>query len=85
MHLSADSSDIPDGAPTDSELRAVVGQLRNGHTAGTIGMKAEYLKKWLADMTCKETEDGVEGIGDCWRSLWPCCKQSGSMVLSQHR
>ncbi len=79
MWLNADPSDIPDGAPTDSELRVVVGQLHNGHAAGAVGMKAEYLKEWLADMTCKETEDGVEGIGDCWQlfvallqAVWEC-------------
>jgi hypothetical protein len=33
------------------------------------GMKAEHLKEWLTDIKCKETEDGVEGIGDRWRSF----------------
>jgi hypothetical protein len=33
-------------------------------------MKAEHLKEWLANLKCKELEDGgVEGLGDCWRCL----------------
>jgi hypothetical protein len=63
MHFSVDPSDVPDAAPTDSELRAVMGNLRNGRAVGTTGMKAEHLKEWLTDIKRKETEDGVEGIG----------------------
>jgi hypothetical protein len=69
MQLNVDPSDVPAAAPTDSELRAVVGNLQNGRAAGATGMKAEHLKEWLADMKRKEAEDGVEGIGDCWRSF----------------
>ncbi len=29
----------------------VMGQLRNGCVAGAMGMKAEHLKEWLADIT----------------------------------
>jgi hypothetical protein len=33
-----------------------------------MGMKAEHLKEWLADVKHKEREDGrVEGLGDCWQ------------------
>ncbi len=32
-------------------------------------MKAEHIKEWLGDMRRKELEDGVEGIGDRWRSF----------------
>ncbi len=64
MRFIVDPSDVPDAAPMDSELRAVVGNLRNGRAAGVTGMKAEHLKEWLADMKHKEAEDGVEGIGD---------------------
>jgi hypothetical protein len=43
----------------------VVGQLRNGRAAGAMGMKAEHLQEWLADVTQEEREDGgVEGLGD---------------------
>jgi hypothetical protein len=69
MRLNVDPSDVPDGAPTDSELRVVVGNLQNGCAAGTTGMKAKHLKEWLADMKREEAEDGVEGIGDCWWSF----------------
>jgi hypothetical protein len=51
----------------DSELRALVGKLRNGHAAGATGMKAEHIKEWLGDMRREEVEVGVEGIGDRWR------------------
>ncbi len=69
MRPNVDPSAVPDAAPTDSELRAVVGQLQNGRAAGATGMKAKHLKEWLADMRHKEAEDGVEGIGDPWRSF----------------
>ena len=46
-----------------------MGNLRNGCAAGATGMKAEHLKEWLADMKREEAEDGVEGIGDRWRSF----------------
>ena len=67
MRINVDPAAVPDAAPTDSELRVVVGKLRNGRAAGATGMKAEHLKEWLRDMSRKEAEDGVEGIGDRWR------------------
>jgi hypothetical protein len=66
MRLNVDPFNIPYVAPTDSELRAVVGHLRNSHAVGATGMKAKHLKKWLMDMELKEMEDRVEGIGDHW-------------------
>jgi hypothetical protein len=69
MRLNCDPSDVPDAALTDSELRAVVGNLQNGRAAGATGIKAEHLKEWFADMKREEAEDGVEGIGDRWRSF----------------
>jgi hypothetical protein len=50
MGLNIDPSNVPDGAPTDSKLRVVVGQLSNGLAAGATGMKAKHLKEWLADV-----------------------------------
>jgi hypothetical protein len=67
MRLNADPSNVPDAAPTDSELRAVVGQLSNSCAAGVTGMKAKHLNEWLADMKHEETEDGMEKIGGCWQ------------------
>jgi hypothetical protein len=59
---------VPDAAPTDSELRMVVGKLRNGRAAGATGMKAEHLKEWLTDVKREEREEGgVDGLGDRWR------------------
>ncbi len=70
LPFHVDPTPVPDAAPMDSELRMVVGQLRNGHTAGTMGMKAEHLKEWLANITLEEREEGgVEGLGDHWRSF----------------
>jgi hypothetical protein len=67
MRFNVDPSNVPDAAPTDSELRALVGSLRNGCVAGATGMRAEHLKEWLGDIKREETEDGVEGIEDHWR------------------
>ena len=69
MRINVDFAAVPDAAPTDSELRVVVGKLRNGRAAGATGMKAEHLKEWLRDMKRKEAEDGVEGIWDRWRTF----------------
>ena len=69
MQFDVDPSNVSDAAPTDSELRAVVGNLCNDLAAGATGMKAEHLKMWLADMKREESEDGVEGIGDRWQSF----------------
>jgi hypothetical protein len=69
MQFNVDPFNVPDAAPTDSELRAVVGSLRKGRAAGAMGMRAEHLKEWLGDMNREETEDGVEGIGDRWWSF----------------
>ncbi len=60
MRFNVEPSAVPDAAPTDSELRAVVGKLRNGRVAGATGMKAKHIKEWLGDMRHKEVEDGVE-------------------------
>ena len=68
MQFNADPSNVPDAAPTNSELRVVVGQLHNGRVSGATGMKAKHLKEWLVDMKRDEMEDGVEGTGDRWWS-----------------
>jgi hypothetical protein len=46
-----------------------MGNLHNGRAAGATGMKAEHSKEWLVDIKRRETENGVEGIGDRWRSF----------------
>jgi hypothetical protein len=69
MRFNVEPSAVPDVAPADSELRAVVGKLRNSRAAGATGMKAKHIKEWLGDMRREEAEDGVEGIGDCWWSF----------------
>jgi hypothetical protein len=48
----------------------VVGELQNGCAAGAMGMKAEHLKEWLANVKWEEQEHGrVEGLGDHWQSF----------------
>ncbi len=82
MRLNVNPSDVPDAAPTDSELRAVVGSLQNGHAAGMTGMKATHLKEWLADVKLEEAEEGVEEIGDCWQTfvqLLQAVRESGTV------
>jgi hypothetical protein len=59
MRFNVDPFNVPDAAPLDSELRAVVGSLRNGCAAGVMGMRAKHLKEWLGDMKREETKDGV--------------------------
>jgi hypothetical protein len=58
---------VPDGTPTDHEIREVVGKLRNGCAAGATGMQAEHLKKWLHSIKHEEAAGGVEGAEDRWR------------------
>jgi hypothetical protein len=55
---------VPDGTPTDHEIREVVGKLRNGCAAGATGMQVEHLKEWLRGIKREEAADGVEGAGD---------------------
>ena len=49
---------IPDGVPSDQELRKVMRGLQNGRVAGAIGLRAEYIKVWLSDVVRKEEEAG---------------------------
>ncbi len=70
LPLHVDPAPVPDAEPTDSELRMVVGKLRNGCAAGATGMKTEHLKEWLANVKREEREEGgVDGLGDRWRSF----------------
>ena len=65
LPIRVDPAPVNDAAPTDGELRMVVGQLQNGCTAGATKMKANHLKEWLANIMQEEREDGgVEGLGD---------------------
>jgi hypothetical protein len=58
---------VPDEPSTDPEIREVVAKLQNGCPAGVMGMKAKYLKEWLRRIRREETEESMEGAGDCWR------------------
>jgi hypothetical protein len=50
LPICVDPAPVNDAAPTDGELRMVVGQLQNGRAAGAMGMKAEHLQEWLANV-----------------------------------
>ncbi len=39
--------DVPDGVPSDSEIREVVRELQNRRAAGATGLQAEHIKVWL--------------------------------------
>ncbi len=67
MPINVTPIPVPDGTPTDHEIREVMGKLWNGCTAGATGMQAEHLKEWLHDIKHEEAADGVEGAGDRWR------------------
>jgi hypothetical protein len=67
MPINVTPIPVPDGTPTDHEIREVVGKLRNGRAAGATGMQAEHLKEWLRGIKREEAADGVEGAGDRWR------------------
>jgi hypothetical protein len=58
---------VPDGTPTNHEIREVVGKLQNGCAAGATGMQADHLKEWLRGIQREEAADGVEEAGDRWR------------------
>jgi hypothetical protein len=45
---------IPDGVPTNKEIRAVVLGLKNGQAAGATRMRAEHVKTWLSGIRHKE-------------------------------
>ena len=49
---------IPDGVPSDQELREVVRGLQNGRAVGATGLRAEHIKVWLSDVVCEEEETG---------------------------
>ncbi len=63
--IHVNTVDIPDGIPSDGELRAVVRGLRKGH-AGTSGLQAEHIKMWLTDVVCKDEEQSDVGLGEKW-------------------
>ncbi len=67
MPINVTPIPVPDGTPTDHEIREVVGKLWNGCAAGETGMQAEHLKEWLHGIKREEAVDGVEGAGDRWR------------------
>jgi hypothetical protein len=86
LPIQVDPALVNDAAPTEAELRMVVGQLRNSQVAGARGMKAEHIKGWLAIIKQEEREDdGLEGLGDRWRlfvTLLQAVRTTGS-VLTQ--
>jgi hypothetical protein len=62
---------LPDGAPTDSEVRAAAGELSNGRSGGASKMRAEHVKEWLQGIRREEDSEqtGNKGAGNPWRLL----------------
>ncbi len=58
---------IPDGIPSNLEIRGVVSGLQNGQAAGAMGLQAEHIKVWLQDVEMKEEQAAHAGRGDKWR------------------
>ncbi len=65
---------VPDGVPTDDEVRKVVRGLQNGQVGGATGMKVEHLKGWLDAIQHKERAArentgrvGNTELGSKWR------------------
>jgi hypothetical protein len=56
IHVS--KVDIPDGVPSNWELREVVRGFRNGHATGATVLQAEHIKVWLSDVVREEEEAG---------------------------
>ena len=53
---------ISNNMPTDSEIRKVVGGLRNGQAIGATGMKAEHIKVWLEEIQ-REVKAAIKNHG----------------------
>ncbi len=66
LPIHVNKVDIPDGIPSDGELRAVARGLQNGHAAGASGLQAEHIKVWLTDEVHKEEEQSDVGLGEKW-------------------
>jgi hypothetical protein len=65
---------ISDDVPTDSEVRTVVGRLKNGQAGGATGMKAEHIKVWLDSIQREEKaarenpdREADPGAGHKWK------------------
>jgi hypothetical protein len=56
--------DVPDGIPSNSEIREVVRELQNGWAAGATGLQAEHIKVWMQDVVQEEAETAPAGHGD---------------------
>ncbi len=72
LPINVDPAPIPDGVPTDSEVRDAVGELTNGRSGGASRMRAEHMKEWLQGIRREEdpkTAIGNQGAGDAWRLL----------------
>ncbi len=67
LPIHVNKVDIPDGPPSNGELRDVVQGLRNGRAMGASGLQAEHIKVWLSNVMRKEEEKESDvGLGDKW-------------------
>jgi len=63
---------IRDDTPDEEEIRAAVGELTNGRSAGVSWMWAEHLKGWLKGARLEEnpkTGPANVGAGEDWKAL----------------
>ncbi len=56
LPIHVDKVDIPDGPPSDGELRDVVRGLGNTRAVGASGLQAEHIKVWLHNVVHEEKE-----------------------------
>ncbi len=69
LPIHVDKADIPDGPPSNWELRSVVRGLQNERATGPSGLQTEHIKVWLRNAVHKEEENNDVGLGDKWRTF----------------
>ncbi len=66
LPINVQPFDNNDDIPSNSEIREVVRELRNGRAAGATGLQAAHIKVWLWDMVQEEKEQTSAGQGYKW-------------------
>ena len=61
--ISVEPFPVDDSVPTEDKIEWAVKQLQNQHSGGPSGMRAEYLKGWLAAASKKDKEEAAAGGG----------------------
>ena len=58
--ISVESFQVEHLVPTEDEMEWAVRQLRNNRSGGPLGMRAEHLKRWLAEARKEDAAEGAE-------------------------